>query len=223
MAVNSFNAQNPPVNTKGDLFTFSTIPTKLGVGTNDQVLTADSSTATGLKWATPASGGMTQLASGTLSGNGVTLSSISQAYKHLQLVIVGATWGTGTDHFGFQVNGITSNSYFTTINGAANGTTYTSTLSATAEDANRIYINSQVNNTNGYNHTVVNYYDYASSNKNMIGNWVSSWTTATPSVSFGQGAFTCNGLSAGISSIRIFTYNANLNFNGGNYYLYGVQ
>lgn len=52
MAVNSFNAQNPPVTTKGDVFTFSTIPTRLGVGANNTVLTADSSTATGLKWAT---------------------------------------------------------------------------------------------------------------------------------------------------------------------------
>lgn len=51
MAVNSFNAQNPPVTTKGDVFTFSTIPTRLGVGANNTVLTADSSTATGLKWA----------------------------------------------------------------------------------------------------------------------------------------------------------------------------
>jgi hypothetical protein len=43
-----------PLTTKGDLYTFSTVDARLGVGANDTVLTADSSTATGLKWATPA-------------------------------------------------------------------------------------------------------------------------------------------------------------------------
>jgi hypothetical protein len=57
MAVNSFNAQNPPLTTKGDLFTFSTIPTRVGVGANDTVLTADSAEATGVKWAAPAAAG----------------------------------------------------------------------------------------------------------------------------------------------------------------------
>lgn len=51
------NLINPSA--KGDLYAGSAANTytKLSVGANNTVLTADSSTATGLKWATPAAGG----------------------------------------------------------------------------------------------------------------------------------------------------------------------
>ena len=45
-----------PLTTKGDLFTFTTVDARIGVGANGTVLTADSAEATGLKWATPAGG-----------------------------------------------------------------------------------------------------------------------------------------------------------------------
>jgi hypothetical protein len=48
---------NTPLTTKGDLLTFGTQLNRLPVGSDGQVLTADSTQADGLKWSTPASGG----------------------------------------------------------------------------------------------------------------------------------------------------------------------
>jgi hypothetical protein len=53
----SIGGGSSPLTTKGDLYTYSTTDARLGVGTNGQVLTADSAAATGLKWATAAGGG----------------------------------------------------------------------------------------------------------------------------------------------------------------------
>ncbi len=48
-----------PLTTKGDLLTYDTAATRLGVGTNGQVLTADSTQSLGVKWASaPGSSGV---------------------------------------------------------------------------------------------------------------------------------------------------------------------
>lgn len=49
-----------PLTTKGDVFGHSTVDARIPVGTDGQVLTADSTQALGLKWATPSGGGGTK-------------------------------------------------------------------------------------------------------------------------------------------------------------------
>lgn len=73
------------VTTKGDILaaTASATVTRLGIGANDTVLTADSTTATGLKWATPTTGdvtltGVQTLTNKTLTAPIVTLSINAQ-------------------------------------------------------------------------------------------------------------------------------------------------
>lgn len=51
-----------PMTTKGDIITFSTLGVRLGVGSDGQVLSADSSTATGLKWVAAGTGSVTSVA-----------------------------------------------------------------------------------------------------------------------------------------------------------------
>ena len=64
--------QNAIVDAKGDLIaaTAADTPARLAVGTNGDVLTADSTQATGLKWAAPSAGSLTLIT--TLSPSAVT-------------------------------------------------------------------------------------------------------------------------------------------------------
>ena len=93
--------QNAIVDAKGDLIaaTAADTPARLAVGTNGQILTADSTASTGIKWATPAASGRTLINTGgtALTGSSTTVSSIPGTYTDLIVVITG--WQTGSDSY----------------------------------------------------------------------------------------------------------------------------
>jgi hypothetical protein len=97
-------------NAKGALLsaTAASTPGVLAVGANDTVLTADSSEATGLKWATPAAGGMTLLSTTSLTGATTTISAISGDYVDLVIFAFGVTNATTNGNFLVAPNGTTN-------------------------------------------------------------------------------------------------------------------
>lgn len=80
------------IDAKGDLLAGTADNTigRLPIGTNGQVLTADSAESTGMKWATSASGGMTLLSTTTLSGTNTDI-SVTSGYVSLYIQIFGIT------------------------------------------------------------------------------------------------------------------------------------
>ncbi len=203
--------------TKGDLIaaTGASTPARLAVGTNDQVLVADSTTATGLKWGTPSAGGMTVIASGNLSSTTVTISSIAQTYKNLYLLVTSPQTAGAGEQLIFRVNGSSAANYsVTTVSGTAVGTS----AGETSFNPTRTSINlSGTANSASYEFYINN---YASSKlKAFEANVHNAGTTG--------GAYwwaNCHyNNTTAITSITITTDTGTATFAAGAYTLYGVS
>ena len=85
-----------PLTTKGDLYTFSTSDTRLGVGANGTTLVADSSESVGMKWVAASSGAMVLINRSTFSAvSSLTIDSLfSDTYENY-LVKIQASVATG--------------------------------------------------------------------------------------------------------------------------------
>jgi len=192
--------------------TAASTPANLSVGTNGQVLTADSTAATGLKWATPTSGSMTLLSTTTLSGASTTISSISQSYKNLRILIYSVYNNTADGNFTIKFNGYNDSQYITQME---SGTFYTrvNTFYSTGTTVAR----SDSNNT--WDITLGNYASTTTNFKSVNGVAAYIGTgSAQKSSSISGGWFAG---SVGISSLALA--NTGGTFGGGTVEIYGVN
>ena len=102
------------VDAKGDIIAATAADTvaRLAVGANDTVLTADSTTATGLKWASPAAGGgMTLISNTVASANSSIQFNTLGSYKQLLLIWHGLV-ASGNGQFGMRFNNDSNTKYY---------------------------------------------------------------------------------------------------------------
>lgn len=218
--ITSSSAINPSiVDAKGDIIAATAADTvaRLAVGANDTVLTADSTAATGLKWATPASGGMTLLSTTTLTGASVTLSSIPQTYNNLQLVIQNFKPAGDNEFFAVRFNGdTTANRHRTTssdeVNSGQSAQVFNNTLSTTSASDNSVA--QGLISINFYNYTNTTTWKFAHS----VG--ITNNSTTTTSVNVHNKMLVYNQIDA-ITSLTLLAESGN--FTSGTALLYGVK
>jgi hypothetical protein len=202
-----------PMTTTADLIYSSSgsTPARLGIGTAGQVLQVNSG-ATAPEWATPASGGMTLISSTALTGASVTLSSIPQTYKNLQLLVTDFVPSTDARSCVVRFNGDTGSNYNSGRMGETNAGFGASSI---------ILIQ---NNDDGGDKSigVIDIYDYTNSISWKMGFGKGLSQNATTPTNFNSyaGMAMWNNTS-NITSITLTTSGGN--FNTGDAYLYGVK
>lgn len=207
-----------PLTTKGDLYGYSTTNARIPVGTNGQVLTADSTQSLGLKWASASSGGMTLLSTTTLSGATTTVSTINSSYKDLYVLVTGTTNDTANGSFRIALNGESNNStQLGNFYAADAGGAYTLYNGYASRYAGN---NSGLLRTNANNQCVMYIENYASttSPKTFDFHWTGYDGNSSNYVQMGAGSYNSN---SAISSI-VFS-NTGGNWSAGTVLIYGVS
>ena len=179
-------------------------------GTTGQVLSKASNTDMDFTWSTSSAGGMTLLATHTLSGATSTISGISGSYKQLVAYIELPQNATSDGNFRIAANGDTNLAYLVGVK-----------IATTVYDVNAGYIstNSTSNrSTTNFSATLVidNYATTATLKPVQYYGWYAPTS--------GSGQFMSSGVTAQSAAITSLVFsNSGGNLSSGTVYLYGVN
>jgi hypothetical protein len=212
------NEMATAIDAKGDLVGGTGADTfaRLEVGANGTVLTADSVETTGLKWVTPVSGGMTSIASGSLSGGSLALTTISASYKNLHLVLRDVSPSSSGATLSWTANAITSYTIFQAATASTTGTGVQHYTTVNGTTAPLLYDGI----TTGDNTLIINIYDYANTTSIKVFDTLSKYASSNGA---NQTTRTNGGINdtAAIDEITV-SFNTGT-FSSGTYTLYGVN
>lgn len=214
------------VDAKGDIIAATAADTvsRLAVGANDTVLMADSSTATGLKWGTVSSGGMTLITTTTFDNTASTYTYSSLgSYKHLLIVgdNISMAQTTSVTSLVMQFNSVSTGTPYTSLGYGNNNSSFDV---QSYHSGNYLTLGTRVvsnGNQSGQGCGVFYswIYDYAGATRKQIAGSSYAFITGAPYQYVNQGFW--NSTNA-ITSLTIFSENAS-NLKTGTLKLYGVS
>ena len=197
--------------TSGDvtigIATSAVVPSQ--TGNSGKYLTTD---GTNSSWGTISAGGWTQLASGTLSGLSVSLTSISQDYRNLHLVITGAYRNSSGSYILVRINSNTNNQYYSTWSGSAT----TVTIGSATNYWQLVNGANDINTTANDYSRIWTFYDYTSSARRIVASYGSE-----PVSGYNMNNMHRLDDTAAVSSIQLSIPSGT--FGGGSYKLYGEK
>lgn len=213
LASNAEGTKPKVIDAAGDLIygTGSDAASRLAIGTAGQVLQVNSG-ATAPEWGTLTTGSLTQIATGSMSGTTVSITSIPAIYKDLVLILKNYTISSGTDmRIELTVNSTT---------GIYSNGNLTSSVGNPLDDTNMLIgTPNSISSTGNFSH--LTFRDYANTDTyKIVQNLRIQRDTNTAQWDVGTGVGGIE-LTGAISSIQIVEQ-AGGSFNAGTYTLYGV-